>query len=120
MENHLKSTSLSWLEINRKNLLHNIDIIRKKISQRVKICAVVKANAYGHGYSTIAEILKNQKIDFYAVHSFEEAIVLSQYDNDTPILIVGYVPLDQLEEAVERGYHLTVYNIETVKKLKKC
>ena len=44
---------------------------------------------------------------------------MSQYDNNTPILIVGYVPLDQLEEAVEHGFHLTVYNIETIKKLKK-
>ena len=119
MENHNKSTSLSWLEIDRKNLLHNIGIIRRKIGKQVKICAVVKANAYGHGYSTIAEILKDQKIDFYAVHSFEEARILADYDPRTPKLIVGYVTLDQLAEAVEQGFHLTVYNIESIKKLKK-
>lgn len=118
MENQIKSTSLSWLEIDGKNLLHNLNIIRKKISKKVKICAVVKANAYGHGYETITDILKNQAIDFYAVHSFEEAVILSDLKVKPQIFIVGYVPLEQLKLAVEYGFHLIVYNIETVKKLK--
>jgi len=118
MENRIKSTSLSWLEIDRNNLLHNLNIIRKKTSKKVKICAVVKANAYGHGYDTITEILKNQDIDFYAVHSFEEAVILSELKVIPQIFIVGYVPLKQLRQAVEYGFHLIVYNIETIKKLK--
>lgn len=35
------------LVISKKNLLYNVALLRKKTT--AKICAVVKANAYGHG-----------------------------------------------------------------------
>jgi alanine racemase len=112
------SSSLSWLEISRKNILHNLNIIRTKLSSKTKISAVVKANAYGHGYIEICRILENQDIDFLAVHSFDEALLLKESKFSPKILIVGYTPYDQLAEAVRNGFHLTVYNLETIKKLK--
>ncbi len=112
------STSLSWLEISKDNILHNLNIIRHKIGDKVMLAGVVKANAYGHGYGQVASIL-NDHVDFLAVHSFEEALILSANKAKPKILIVGYVPHTELEEAVEREYHLTVYNIETLEYLAK-
>jgi len=117
MNNTDISTSLSWLEVSRENLLHNLNIIRNKIGKKVKIAAVVKANAYGHGYHEVAGIMHDEKIDFLAVHSFEEAAILKSGKYSPEILIVGYVPYAQLSEAIENDIHLTIYNIETLKKI---
>lgn len=113
------TTSQSWLEIDRSAILHNLGIIRRKIGEDVKIAAVVKANAYGHGYDQIATILKDSDIDFLATHSFEEGAYLQDRGYHTDILVVGYIPIKQLEETVERGFHLVVYNLETLECLAK-
>lgn len=118
MNRPLFTTSQSWLEVSRANLLHNVDVIRKKIGPDVRIAAVVKANAYGHGYNEVASILEMEGISFLAVHSFEEALYLKENEFSARILIVGYTPMDQLNEAVERKFHLTVYNLETLRMLK--
>ena len=111
------STSQSWLEIDRTAILHNLGIIRRKIGNDVKIAAVVKANAYGHGYDQVATILKDAKIDFLATHSFEEGTYLQDHGYKPEILVVGYIPFEQLQETVERGFHLVVYNLDILRKL---
>ncbi|HDS01424.1 MAG TPA: alanine racemase, partial [candidate division Zixibacteria bacterium] len=119
MNNTKISTSLSWIEVSRENILNNIRVIRKKIGPDIKIAAVVKANAYGHGYHEIAQILEDEQIEFLAVHSLEEAFILNEGGYSPELLIVGYVPYDQLNEAVESGFHLTVYNTDTIRQLEK-
>ena len=49
----------------------NLSAIKKNLSYiksvcRSKICAVVKANAYGHGLVEVAKYIKNE-VDFFAV-----------------------------------------------------
>ena len=47
----------AWIEIDLDNLVNNISEIKKIISPKTKIMAVVKANAYGHGALLIARKL---------------------------------------------------------------
>ena len=44
-----------WLEINFSYLKNNIESIRKIISDKLDICCVVKANAYGFGVQNISK-----------------------------------------------------------------
>ena len=39
----------SWLEISPANLQYNCETVKKLVGDSVKVCAVVKANGYGHG-----------------------------------------------------------------------
>lgn len=71
------------LHINVDNLIHNARLLRSKTS--AKLCAVVKANAYGHGMQ-IAYYL-NDYVDCFAVSSGDEAISLRQYTRK-PILVL--------------------------------
>ena len=64
----------AWIEISLDNLVNNINEIKKIISAKTKIMAVVKANAYGHGSILIAEKLSEIGINDFAVATLDEAI----------------------------------------------
>jgi len=66
-----------WIEIDRNNLLYNVNLFRKRIGDTVKLCAVVKANAYGHGLTEVSGIIQDA-VDWLAVDSIDEAIILRE------------------------------------------
>src|SRR5512136_1722624 len=105
------------IEISRQALVHNMAEFRRIIGPRRKFLAVVKANAYGHGRCEVASIALGNGADWLGVNSVEEGAALRDAGTAAPILVLGYVPLDALEEAVVRGLRLIVYNRETVERL---
>jgi len=116
---HLRASHLNWVEINKENLLQNISVIRDLIGKSRKLMAVVKSNAYGHGMIEISKIILKSFVDWLGVNSIEEGIELRNNRINVPILVLGYVPLRDLEDAINNDLRLTVYNIETVKKLEE-
>jgi alanine racemase len=108
---------LQWVEINSSALIHNIHQFRKLIGEKRKLLAMVKANAYGHGILEVSRIAVDAGVDWLGVHSLEEGILLRKQGLTCPVLVVGYVPLDGLKEAVDHDLRLTVYNFETLDKL---
>ena len=110
---------LSWLEISKKNLKNNIKTLRDLIANKVAFCAVIKANAYGHGLKECAPIIAEAGTDFFGVNSLDEAVMLRKIGINEPIYIMGYVPVKELSAVVEEGFHMVVYNAETVKTLEK-
>jgi alanine racemase len=113
----LRASRLNWLEISKTRLLHNISVLRTLIGSKRKFMAVVKSNGYGHGIKEAASVCMKAPVDWFGVNSIEEAIILRDEGIGIPILILGYVPLEDLEEAVQHDTRLTVYNPETVKRL---
>ncbi len=109
--------TVSCIEIRRSALVHNIEEFRRLIGPKRKFCAVVKANAYGHGLLEVAAIALANGVDWLGVHSMEEGAALRDAGVTAPVLVLGYVPLGALEEAVRRDLRLTVYNRETVRRL---
>jgi len=78
----------TWVEINRNNLLHNVEQIKKLVGEKVKLMAVVKANAYGHGLIEVAGTISD-KVDWLGVDSLTEALKLREIGVKKPILILG-------------------------------
>ncbi|MDE7285183.1 MAG: alanine racemase, partial [Lachnospiraceae bacterium] len=39
----------AWIELNMKNLAHNIEQLQSILSDGCEIMPAIKANAYGHG-----------------------------------------------------------------------
>jgi alanine racemase len=76
--------------------------------------AVVKANAYGHGIGEVAHVAAENGVDWFGVNSLEEGLALRKGGIAAPILVLGYVPLEGLEDAVAGGLRFIVYNPETV------
>ena len=83
--------------IHKDNTLHNLHSFQNKYN-KLQIAPVLKSNAYGHGLLEIAEILKNEKVPFFCVDSYFEALTLRNEGIKTPILILGYTPFENLEK----------------------
>lgn len=91
-------------EIDFAKLAFNVEQIRRHIhgeypKKRIKICGVVKANAYGHGLEEISKKLVDLGIDFLGVANYDEAIRLRKLIPATPILVFGTLIHSKLEPA---------------------
>lgn len=70
---------------------HNLRFLRGLLHRETKFCAVLKANAYGHGAHTLARIAEEEGADFLAAACLSEALALRRASR-LPILILGYTP----------------------------
>lgn len=67
--------------VSRAAILHNVQLIRRALRPGVRLCAMVKADAYGHGAALVADALTNfthgdmeaPAVDALAVATMEEA-----------------------------------------------
>lgn len=107
----------SWVEVNKSALIHNLGQFKKLIKPRVKLMAVVKANAYGHGLIKTSKILAKAGAKWLGVDSIDEALCLRKSNVKAPILVLGYVPMFRLADAVSNNIKLVCYNLKTIERL---
>jgi alanine racemase len=65
------------------------------------LCAVVKANAYGHGMAPVAEAALAGGAEWLAVATAEEAAELRAAGIDAPLLVMGALTAGELRTAIE-------------------
>lgn len=106
-----------WAEINLDALENNIRNIKSCIHSNAKWCAVVKADAYGHGAVAVARKAVEQGADYLAVAVLSEAVALREAGFTTPILILGATPVEASETVVDYGITQVVFTIEQAKAL---
>lgn len=104
------------LTINMNNLEYNCNRVLGKLPEGVKLLAVIKANAYGHGAVEFAKFLKS-KCDFFGVACIEEAVELRLAGITTPILILGRVFPDSYQDAVKYDIRIPIFSIEDARAL---
>jgi len=112
---HLRT---AWVEINLDNIAHNMREIRR-VSKSKDIIAVIKADAYGHGALDVAPVLLENGATRFAVAILSEAIELRIGGITAPILILGFTPIEQVEEVFKYDIEQTVYTLEHVKEISK-
>lgn len=105
----------TWAEINLDRLKSNIENIRKITDPKAKIMAVVKADAYGHGYLECCHALLEGGADSFAVATVSEAKQLRRKGIDNPILILGVTFPEDAEELVKNDIMATVASVEYAK-----
>ncbi|SFW56621.1 alanine racemase [Selenomonas ruminantium] len=94
-----------WAEVSLQALRHNYREIKKQLAAGVKLCAVVKANAYGHGAVAAARVAVEEGAEYLAVATLSEGIELRQAGFTTPILVLGLVMPEDAKDVVD--YELT-------------
>lgn len=113
----MASRLFNWIEIDRSALISNLAGFRGRIGKGCALMAMVKANAYGHGLLETTGVVSERGADWLGVHSLEEGAALRDAGVSLPILVVGYTPIADLEEALRRDLRLTIYNTESVIRL---
>src|SRR5688572_33424256 len=115
------SASEPRLLISRSALLHNVAVLRKAAGG-AKVCAMIKANAYGHDAAIVADALCNFSgstgqeapvVDAIGVATIDEAAELPQLSVPT----IVFAPIEnafspsqrsRIEYAVRHDWHLTL------------
>lgn len=84
-----KIETLNTIHISKNNLLNNYDYLCS-LQVNWEVFPVLKSNAYGHGITQIATILRERKISYIAVDSYYEALQVHEV-NSSKILLMGYM-----------------------------
>jgi alanine racemase len=106
-------TDSSIITLDEKSLQNNVAFLRKKLGPKVTISAVVKANAYGHGIEQIVPLFEKFGINHYSVFSYSEAIrVFSSLSEPKPIMIMGWIPDENMADVMRKGIEFYVFNLE--------
>lgn len=71
-------TGNAWLEIDKAAFEHNIRQLQTRLAGKSRICAVMKADAYGHGIALLVPSVIASGVPCIAVASNEEARVVRQ------------------------------------------
>ena len=93
---------------------HNYRILQKHVGERVKVMAVIKANAYGHGMVECARALAAIGVDHFAVASPEEGVELRLAGVEGEILVLGPAMPRAAQEAIRHSLTQTVFTPEMV------
>ncbi len=107
--------SRSVAEIDLAAIAHNVSVLRQRVGPDRPLCAVVKADGYGHGALTVAIAALGAGATWLAVAQPEEGAVLRAGGLDGPILLLSE-PLDGTECALVAANDLrpTVYSAEMI------
>jgi alanine racemase len=102
-----------------KALLGNLAALKSLCAPHTKFCAVIKANAYGHGITEVVNILKDADVDFFAVASFYEALhVVGLIDRQSILIIepiVPHCPPDRIFACASHGLHCVMATLQAQK-----
>ena len=99
-------------EVSLGRIRNNIDVVRSLVGPNVKIMAMVKSNAYGHGIKVISETLLNAGAHYLGVAYLEEAIYLRKSGITAPILVCGAINTDQIEDFLTHDIEITSSSID--------
>lgn len=99
----------TWIEVNLDHIYENVAMMKKQISDDVKLFAVVKADAYGHGAEQVAKTAVEAGADYLAVAFLDEALSLRHKGITVPILVLGAIGPENAAIAAENNVTVTVF-----------
>ena len=99
------------IRTDRERLLRNLKTLKEKAKNKL-ICAVVKANAYGHGANIVSSIVQNE-VDYFAVATPCEGVELRKNGIKKPILLLSFKTEDA-DICVENDLTVSVFTMSQI------
>jgi alanine racemase len=90
----------AWVEINHLALHHNLQQIKGLLGSHTDLMAVVKADAYGHGAVTTAQVALAAGASWLGVATVPEGIELREAGIQAQILVMGAINSREEMEAI--------------------
>jgi len=82
------ATRPTWADVSLTTLRRNFRTVQKHVGSAVTVCAVVKADAYGHGAIECSKALEAEGAKWLGVTSLDEAIPLREAGASANILLM--------------------------------
>jgi alanine racemase len=114
------ATRPTWAEVSLGALRQNFRAVQRHIGDGVNVCAVVKADAYGHGAVECSRALADEGARWFGVTSLDEAIPLREAGIHGRILLMTGFWRGEEEEIVRLELTPTVWEVEQIELLEKA
>jgi alanine racemase len=114
------ATRPTWAQVSLENLRYNFGVVQRHIGAGITVCAVVKADAYGHGATECARALEEEGARWLGVTSLDEAIPLRDTGIRTRILLMTGFWRGEEEEIIRLQLTPTVWEAGQVELLEKA
>ena len=98
----------TWAEVDLGAVAHNVGLLVERAAPAA-VCAVVKADGYGHGAVPVARAALEGGATWLAVALVEEAAVLRADGIDAPILLLSEARPDEMADVAALDLRATVY-----------
>jgi len=107
----------AWTEIDLGRLRRNLQLIRRDLPAKVKLMAIAKDEAYGHGALDVARIALEEGASSVGVSTLEEAMALRDAGITAPVLLLGERQESELPWCVAHDLTVCVNEPNTVRAL---
>lgn len=106
------TTRWAWAEIDLGAITANVHEVRKRVGPDRLICAVVKADAYGHGAVRVARAALAAGAGVLAVATVDEGVELREAGITAPVLMLAEPPISAIPVILEHDITPTVTTID--------
>jgi alanine racemase len=104
----------SYIQINTKAFSKNIEIIKSHLSEKSKLCACLKADAYGHGIENLIGFLISADVTSFAISTNDDITkIINSYDTlnltdnqDLRIIRIRHATKGEVNALLEKGTHI--------------
>jgi len=101
----------TFAEIDLGAILYNLRQIRNRVDKDIKIMAIVKADAYGHGMKEVSQAVARKGIDYFGVVSLDEARTLREAGIKKNIIVLGAILPEEVEGVLRFNVIQTVSDL---------
>lgn len=108
-----------WAEIDLGSIRQNVQAIQQWVGPHVRVMAIVKAEAYGHGAVRVAQAAREAGASWFGVSMPEEGIALRKAGMKEPILVFGPLQPEQVGPVVQHELTATLCSWEGAEALAK-
>ena len=108
-----------WAEIDLDALRHNFRAVKARAGE-MPLCAVVKADSYGHGAVECAKVFAEEGAAWLAVSCLAEARQLRKAGLTLPILILGHVEPGRVPVLIQEDITAACYSLPQAKALSEA
>jgi len=109
----------AWADVDLDAVRHNATLLAG-LAGPARLCAVVKADGYGHGSVPVARAALEGGATWLAVALVEEGVTLREAGITAPVLLLSEPPLPAMADAVHHRLVPTAYTAEGVAALGKA
>lgn len=118
-KNESLPSSKTWVEVSAVAIKNNIRNFQSLLRKEVKLMAVIKSNAYGHGWLEVASMARQAGVKWFGVDSVDEGLILRKAGFKESILIMGYTRPAQIENVISHGLDFVAYDLNVLQAVKR-